>query len=143
MSLKYQSEIDALGLTFCPDAVVPETEIEAFRFSFNPIENELNFVPNVIFDRQRNSPFNYEKATAEKKCLRCGASFYLNLESAINKWNNISERIRELLGYTHIANGKLDSNDGLMRVPDITGHFTFYELETANLTTKFNLISEL
>jgi hypothetical protein len=145
MALKYQSEIDKFQLTInCPENVSPPAkEIEAFRFSFSPITHDLNFLPNVVFDRVKPIPFNYAKASAIVKCRRCGASFYINLESALNQWSNLSEQVRDSLGYTHIAAGKLDAQDGLMKEPEKSGHFGFYENDTADLTAKFNLLARL
>lgn len=144
MPLKYQTEIDQLGLSIaCPKQVKSPENIEAYRFCFNPIEHDLNFLPNVVFDRVTNNPFNYIKAPDEIRCSRCGASFYTTLQSAVSKWSALSDQIRENLGYTHIANGILSNTDGVMKEPDRTGHFGFYENDTANLATKFNLIKEL
>ena len=150
MALKYQQEIDRLSLSLsCPEGVYPPNgELPAFRLSFNPIEHPLNFLPNVVFDREKNIPFPYTKrlTTNEGKvivCKRCGASFYLSLESVRKQWENMSDQNKENFGYTHIANGTLNGKDGLMREPEKSGHFGFYEDEKANLTKKFKVSEEL
>lgn len=144
MPLKYQTEIDDLQLSIsCPTQTISPNDIEAFRFCFNPIEHDLNFLPNVVFDRRTSKPFNFKKATEDVRCSRCGASFYTTLKSAVNKWSALSDQIRENLAYTHIANGILNSTDGVMKQPDKTGHFGFYESDIANLPTKFRLITKL
>lgn len=127
MILKYQSEIDKLNLKNCPSNVSPpKEEIIAFRFSFNPIDHEHNFLPNVLIDEIKNAPFNH-KGDETLKCLRCGASFFLSQEAAINRWKNLGIRFKENYGYTHIAFGSLTEQDGLMNEP-ARKHFTFYIL---------------
>lgn len=145
MPLKYQNEIDNFQLDIqCPDAVAPpQNEIDAFRFSFSPITHKLNFLPNVVFDRLTNNPFNYNAASKVRKCSRCGASYYTSLENAQKKWATISRQIRENLGYTHIASGKLNAGDGVMKKPDADGHFGFYENDKTNFADKFALTATL
>lgn len=145
MALKYQAEIDNFGLSLtCPDNVEPPNgEIDAYRFSYNPINHHLNFLPNVVFDRLTKNPYNYNKASDHIKCSRCGASYYTSIENVKTKWALLSEQIRENLGYTHIAFGKLNNTDGLMKKPAKTGHFGFYENDTVDLSKKFSLVSEL
>jgi hypothetical protein len=145
MPLKYQSEIDNFKvLISCPEDVAnPEGELTSYRFCFSPIGHKHNFLPNVVFDRANQIPFNYDNAPNHVKCNRCGASFYTKLESIKKTWNILSAKIKENLGYTHIAEGILTKDDGLMKAPDKKGHFTFYEDANANLPAKFNLIEEL
>lgn len=144
MALKYKTEIDKFELTIdCPQsAVAIPNELPSFRFSFSPIGHEHNFLPNVVFDRVRNSSVNYAKKSPEQKCSRCGASFYQKKDDCKYAWSNLPGSIREILSYTHIAFGKLNTDDGVM-VNGINGHFTFYENEGADLKSKFELIEEL
>ena len=144
MGLKYQNEIDNFNLDIkCPDEVSEPNGIDAFRFSYNPIGHPLNFLPNVVFDRQTNGTFNYKKASDPVKCKRCGASYYTSLINAKSKWEELSEQNKQNLGYTHIANGILAPIDGLMKEPDKEGHFGFYEYENVDLAKKFKLVSEV
>lgn len=141
MQLKYQNEIDNLDLHgLCPDEVFPPSEeINVFRFSYDPIDHVLNFLPNVVFDRLKPIPFNYKTASPHVKCKRSGASYYIDADNAQDKWDNLPEQVRANLGYTHLATGTLDANDGFMRQPDIDGHFGFYESDNADLAKKFTL----
>ena len=126
MPLKYQSEIDGFELTECPVNIVAfENEVESFRFSYEPIDHDMNFLPNVVFDKAVNAPFNYDTADNARKCLRCGASFYNKIESAVSTWNNLTQQIKENLGYTHIAKGNLDNEDGVISNLGTNCHFTF------------------
>lgn len=144
MALKFQHEIDAFQLDIqCPEGVVEPNELVAFRWSYTPIEHRLNFLPNVVFDREINNGYNYNNKGSQIKCRRCAASYFTNIENAKNKWEGISLQNRLNLGYTHIASGVLEANDGVMREPDRDGHFGFYESDTANLATKFTIVGEL
>jgi hypothetical protein len=138
MPLKYQREIDDLKIDLeCPSEVSIPNNLTAYRWSFLPISHALNFVPNVVFDRETKAPFNYQIAKPQIKCKRCGASYFTNAEGAINRWENLSLQNRLNMGYTHLAIGVLDAADGVMRKPDSDGHFGFYEDEDADLVSKF------
>ncbi|MBN9483918.1 MAG: hypothetical protein J0H46_11215 [Bacteroidetes bacterium] len=144
MPLKYQKEIDGLNLqNLCPTETVSPLGVEVFRWSYNPITHERNFLPNVVFDRIINHPYPYHIKDNPTKCKRCGASFFTTIKSAVNAWENMSAQNKANLGYTHIASGILDEKDGLINKPSVTGHFGFYEFDTADLTRKFKILSEL
>ena len=50
MDLKYQADIDNFELSIdCPNAVAIKASFTAYRFSYDPISHELNFLPNVVF----------------------------------------------------------------------------------------------
>lgn len=144
MELKYQKEIDALGFEIlCPNGLTPTSErTHAFRLCFDPIDNKLNFLPNIVFDAVKKIPFNYKTASEDVKCRRCAASFYTTQDNLRKKWNSMPEMVRQNLGYTHIAEGFIDNTDGLIRPPDKNGHFGLYESKEAELHNKFSIISE-
>ncbi|HWI91207.1 MAG TPA: hypothetical protein VNT20_08020 [Flavisolibacter sp.] len=143
MTLKYQSEIDDLKLQNCPSNVSPPNgNIEAYRFSFDPIEHPDNFLPNVKIDRIKSAPFNYDNCTPEEKCLRCASSFYLSEESALKKWKKLPVKFKENYGYTHLAYGTINKEDGLMSSPE-KEHFSFYQNEKSELEQKFKNIRPL
>lgn len=143
MGLKFQAEIDKFNLVDCPSNVsVPEKDIKAYRFSFEPIEHEYNFLPNVLIDRIKNVPFNFNLCSPEKKCLRCGSSFFLSSESALSKWNKLPIQFKENYGYTHLASGTINKEDGFISIPQ-NNHFTFYQKEDVQLEKKFKNITKL
>lgn len=142
MQLKYQSEIDTFKLTDCPyDASPLIEEIQVYRYSFSPITHEWNFAPSVVIYRLKNYAHVYKDS--KEKCLRCGASYYIEKSKAFAAWKGLAEGIKDKLGYTHMAYGKLLIADGLMSKPNKYGHFTFYESDQATLTNQFRIISEL
>ena len=146
MPHKYQQEIDNFSFPpdfTCPNKVKPiNEEIIVYRFSINPVSDPLNFLPNVLFDQNRGIVTKYKKGEEEKVCLRCGASFYLSEDSAKFAWKSAAKKFRNNSGYTHIAYGKLNSNDGVMSKPH-DDHFTFYEDISANLPAKFDILCPL
>lgn len=143
MPLKYQVEIDNFGnLLTCPENVSPpQDNTEVFRFVVSPIEHQLNFVPNVVRDRELGLAYKYRNDL--DKCMRCGISLYLTLEGIADRWDQFNDKIRENLGFTHVARGVINSLDGLMRVPDENGHFGFYENEGVDIQPQFNIHVEL
>ena len=144
MPLKYQSEIDSLNLTVvCPNNTSSYDDFAAFRLSFDPIDHEHNFLPNIVFDRVKSIPYPYDKKDDTIKCSRCGSSFYNNKEKMIQSWNNLGAKIKENWGYTHIASGTLYSGDGKITPPNDRGHFGFYENDDAKLIENFKIIEEL
>lgn len=147
MALKYQNEIDNLKLEIsCPsESFETQNEIEAYRWTFDPINHQHNFLPNIVFDRVTNSTVNYSKKMPLVKCNRCGASFFTSLESAKTAFGVVNGRLSDVLKltYTHIAKGTLNKSDGLMKKPDQHGHFGFYEYEKSNLVEKFKNISTI
>ena len=145
MALKYQHEIEGLNLKdLCPTETIPPLGVEVFRWSYDPINHPNNFLPNVAFDRAVNLPYNYERKDNSIKCRRCASSFFTNISSAIKRWENLSEQNKENFGYTHIASGVLDDKDGIINKPDeSTGHFGFYEYDSADLTKKFKNVLDL
>lgn len=143
MPLKYQREIDNFNLSIpCPENAIPPDDMDAYRFSFSPVNHEHNFLPNVVFDRIRGIGPNYSKLPDARKCSRCGGSYYKTLEGAKNSWGSLAEQIRDNLGYTHVAHGVLSKEDGFI-IPPVTDHFTFYENDGVLLSEKFTLIEEL
>ncbi len=145
MKLKYQTEIDNFNLTVkCPtDVSLLEDDMYAYRFSLSPITDVLNFLPNVLYDRLKPAIFNYTKASEEKKCKRCGSSYFSDKKKAFNSWNSLSEKIQENLGYSHLAYGILKKSDGWVTNIEESSHFSFYEEENAYLFTQFQIIEEL
>lgn len=145
MELKYQNEIDnfAFQTLKCPMVNQLPNDLEAYRFSFNPIEHEDNFLPNVVFDRKRGKPFNYTKAVETVRCSRCSSSMYNTLDFARLAWKNLSPQVKENLGYTHLAKGILNNIDGLVTEINQKGHFGFYESNECNPISKFSILEEL
>jgi hypothetical protein len=67
----------------------------------------------------------------------------MNKVLAMNNWNSLAEQIRINLGYTHLAYGILQANDGLVDEPNHSGHFGFYESNQANLGKSFQIVDQI
>lgn len=147
--LKYQSEIDNLKLSIeCPYEVLSiEKDVDVFRFSHSPNINPLNCLPNIVYDRLNGGNFDYSKPGKDnKKCKRCGASFFYDPVLAKASWDSLGDKIRGLLKYTHLAKGTLSPFDGVVSKPDEFSHFGFYENENPDdnyLRKKFELLDPL
>jgi hypothetical protein len=144
MALKYQAEIDQRTLLAqCPESGTPPDNLSAYRFVYSPINHKLNFLPNIIFDKKIGIGFDYVNAEENVYCSRCGISLYDTLPNAQKAWKKLAPKIKENLGYSHIANGTLVQNDGVMKEIQNNGHFGFYEDINANLPLKFKIIEIL
>lgn len=145
MQLKYKNEIDNLKLSItCPDNFIQlAKEVEVYRVACNPITNEDNFLPNILYDRKKNlSLFDYSNNNKDeiKKCLRCGASFFKTLHRAKNLLEHITKKNKDNSGYNCVAQGNLDGTDGLVKTTDSSEHITLYEFENVELSKKFKIV---
>lgn len=142
--LKYQNLIDEQKLNSdCPNKNCrPVDNLEAFRWSFNPIAHEDNFLPKLLYDRKKGIPTRINSSDDSVLCSCCALSMFSTLEKAKTKFESIPKLNRKLLGYTHIAKGVL-TNDGLISQINNQGHFDFFEYEEVDLKAKFVIIEEL
>lgn len=143
--LKYQNEIAALELSIlCPDNFIQlSKEVEVYRVARNPVAQEDNFLPNVIYDRNNNLTFfDYTSANKDeaRKCLRCGASFFKTLQKAKNALEHFTKKNKDNAGYDCVAQGTLSESDGLVKTTDQSNHITLYQFEGALLMEKFKIV---
>lgn len=141
--LKYQDLIDSFNFRAnCPNgASILVEERLSYRWCLAPIDNELNFLPNHIYDEAKGPPPR-KNVSADENCSRCGLSFFTTLDSAKTIFNKYPKRIRGLLGYSHIAEGFIDNKDGLVK-DDKDVHFSLFEFEGVELIKKFTIVDEL
>src|SRR5258706_5804950 len=128
--LKYQSLIDDQNLQIpCPDnSCIPIQKI-AYRWVKSDFSDGQSFLPNFIYDQNRGRPPRKNDPTDDYKCSMCALSFFENINASERSVETIGgpSRIKKLLGYSHIAEGKLDRDDGLAGIVDETGHFLLFE----------------
>jgi len=131
-NLKYQEEINKLD---CDLNGFSEQKRTAFRWTFEDINDERNFLPRFLLKP------NMEKTD----CRGWGLSLFDTQESA-------KKRLKEIVGYrkflykklgTHVANGNLVDEDGISDKAHKNGHFTHFEYENVDLSVKFNIIEEI
>jgi hypothetical protein len=138
MGLRYQEEIDKRSLSIkCPFSDNRPDNIRSFRWVIDPIDHQDNFIPNVLFNERKGIPSFPIGSSAQDICLRCGISLMDSIESAKRIWGKLAPRTRKNLGYTHIAEGFIKEDDGLVIIEDIK-HFTFYENESEEFLLKKN-----
>jgi hypothetical protein len=104
-TLRYQSLIDKENLVVpCPDKQVTAIRRESYRWCNTPIDYEYNFLPNRYVDELKGK--KRRKLPGDEACCEyCAVSFFDSLVNAKEKYMGFPERIREMLGYTHIAYG--------------------------------------
>jgi hypothetical protein len=75
--------------------------------------------------------------------MSCGLSFFGSMNAAKTHFRAMAPKAKKNLGYTHIAEGKLNKDDGVASEKDKKEHFTFYEYVDANLHENFTITGEL
>ena len=138
---KYYKEISLLNLSIeCPDINEKEFEIEAYRYTYKIEVEEIDFIPQAL------KPGRPERRFAEtdlKLCNSYGISMFIDEGKAINFYNSLNRRTKELLGYKYIAKGKISNKDGYPTKIESTGHFNLHELKISVLNQKFVNSNEL
>ena len=124
----------------CPPIECISTEMQAFRFTYELIEDKRNFEPVYIKQPRR---FN-DKSDAEK-CSAFGISLFQSEDQALTKYNALQNNIRNIgkaIG-THLAKGKIDYDCGIITPIDEEGHFDLHESNTCNLHNDFIVIKKI
>jgi len=141
MNFKYKSKMLEAGVgDVCPPTESISQEIQAFRFIYEKIEDDRNFVPAYIKKPQR---FNDKSDT--EKCSGFGVSLYKSEEHAIKKYSalaNIIQNIGKTIG-THLAQGKVLKDFGVITPIDIEGHFDLHEFDSCNLQNSFVVVRKI
>ncbi|MCU0346679.1 MAG: hypothetical protein MUC59_07035 [Saprospiraceae bacterium] len=133
---KYNEWVKALK-TSCPPENYEGRETIGYRWVFEPIMDERNFLPQY-FKVNRYKWSGNEIVI----CQALGLSFFETLEAAILRFNELKATmgmpIYDKIA-THVAVVKLAAQGGVSSQPDKHGHFTFHPYETADLA----LVSEI
>ena len=143
MSFKYQELIDEQSLTVeCPPNHLDQYSGEAFRFCKETISKN-DFLPTLLVDRTKNPPPRRNFESDNERCKACSLSLFESKEAISKKFKSFPKRTKQLLGFTHIAKGGLDEEDGLASEVERSGHFSFFEYEKAHIAKKFTVIEPL
>jgi hypothetical protein len=141
---KYQWLVNELRINhMCPFHTCKEDVILAFRWADNSNDYEDNFLPRILIDRKRNVPSRQNDSSEESLCSRCGLSMFNSFEHAKKNYSGLPDRTKNLLGYTHIVSGQIDSNDGIVTIPNKHGHFDIFEYKNTSLIEKFSIVEEI
>jgi hypothetical protein len=138
---KYQPMIESLAN--CPPAHYESPEFVAYRFVFGDLTHQNNFLPVLEFKPKRINA--QEFASEQAKCLGYALSLFDSLEHAQRRYQQISrynKNFYKTVG-THVAEGEIESTDGLASPVDDNGHISLHEFEGADLPAKFRVIAEV
>lgn len=138
-AFKYQYLFEEYKITeLCPlKGCTPQNRL-SYRWIYAPIDHELNFMPNSIFDTKRNKPRRInDKTDLGFICSYCSVSLFDTLENAKKVFKNLPPSAQTNLGYTHVAEGIVTETDGVMDSISSHGHFNFFEYENMKYTERF------
>ncbi|HKR02988.1 MAG TPA: hypothetical protein VJY62_00015 [Bacteroidia bacterium] len=132
---KYEADHKAHAPVDCPPNEASSLKRTAFRYVNNPITTD-NFKTYIQLGWN-------PKATdpAHKICKACGLSMYSTKDKAYKKYRGNPNKSN--VKYTHIAEGVIESTDGIYAKPRSDGHFTLHEFEGVTLINKFKVVAEL
>lgn len=144
MELKYKQLIDNQGLTITcpPENCKINNKLEAVRWVVQPVENELNFLPNHLYNQKRGAPVR--PMSEHLKCGNCSLSFHTSIQASVNAFYALSSNLQQKLGYTHVAHGTIESGCGMITETNpITQHFEFFESPNLHWINNFTIHSQL
>ena len=120
---KYQTYFENLTVP-CPPADYEAQNKTAFRWIFDELEGEDNFIP-VYF----KNPKRFNEKSDKERCRALGLSFFDTLEMAERRFLQLKKRLGQeaykTLG-THVASGEIAEEDGVNSIADVGGHFTHH-----------------
>lgn len=141
--LKYQSLIEELEHKLkCNFENFSENERECFRFTFDSIDNEKNFLPVYVLAPRR---LKDSMRNGSISCIGFALSFYQDKESAIRSYKDMVDRkpnLSKKLG-THLAKGLVKEEDGISDEANVKSHFSFFEYEISDIKDRFEVIQQL
>jgi len=141
---KYQWLMDKVGLKEpCPFTNCKEAELKGFRWTFEKIEHDDNFLPKMLFDEKRKMATRFNSDEDLLKCSCCALSMFKTLDAATKRYNGMPKRVRQLLGYTNVASGDITKKIGVVTSDSRSEHFDLFEYEKVELNKSFQIIAAL
>lgn len=139
--MRFKYHIFVHDLTDCPPSHAYAQDLTAFRFVFNQIDDQRNFVPVYILKPKRR----LARDPHYKTCSGYGLSLFDSLENACKRYADLVESVPnfpQTVG-THIAKGQSNKSDGVVTEPNADGHLTLYEFEHIDLQVKFQIVHQV
>ncbi len=139
MEFCYKSEIKKLNPT-CPPVEYFPIEIDCYRWVFDDIQDINNFKAQA-----EKNPKILNSKTDEKKCEIYALSFHTTEKSSRKHFDYFlaqNPKAYKRLG-THIAQGKIEKNDGVSGPTDNLKHFNFHHIKEHDFHNKFKIIGKL
>lgn len=122
----------------CPPPKSVSSNIPAFRWVYERIEDEFTFTPQGLKPNRRiNSKDDLEK------CSFLGLSMFETLEKAQEHFNVFPKTTQLKMGYKNIAVGDIEKSDGVITEINKDGHFDLHEYERVDLSLKFKIVGSL
>jgi len=138
--LQNQKIIDTLTIK-CPGEDFMERETIAYRWVFDDLEDEKNFMPQFL-----KQPKRFNNKPPKMICQSLGLSLYKKEKQARKKFlflqKQLTDKAYKKLG-TKLAVGKLELPLGLMNNASKDGHFTHYPYENVDLKIYFQMNGDL
>jgi hypothetical protein len=101
------------------------------------------FLPKIAYDALKGMPFRINNPNDRLLCSCCALSMFDSLEAARKRFMGIPKRNRDLLGYTHVSQGFITVEDGLVSEIGRDGHFDFFEYSDVELRHSFTSIFKI
>lgn len=139
---EYLQKVREIHEIECPFEDAQNLSLEAFRWVDEPMIEE-NFIPASAFDELNGKKPRKFPNGSKENCMYHGLSLFISQQKAKDRFNSFPPNVRKMIGYTHIAKGMLDEDDGVSTSADKNGHFTFFEYDGVILIDKFEIISQL
>ncbi len=136
MDLKYGRELRRYNS--CPPPKAVARAQTAFRFVFDRIDDERNFLPAARRDPQRTFK-------RDALCISMSLSLFDTRDQAANHYAALKQRHRNVhktIG-THLAKGNIKATDGVATPSQPSGHFSFFESKGTDLATTFEIAEPL
>ena len=128
----------------CPCEKATPKNSTAFRWVHSDINHENNFLPpGIIAIKQKRKPRIFPPNQKENYCNIFALSLFDTENNAIKRFKNFPKRIQKMLGFTNVAMGEIETNDGVLTGINSYGHFDLHEFEEASLVSKFTIKKEL
>jgi hypothetical protein len=136
--LKYQAQID--DVEDCPESCDPSARnCDAYRIVHSELSHKNNSLPTAVIDPSLYPPDH------EMHCYSWALSVFASKEQAEAKFNKCiraRQILRERIG-NHLAVAKLTADDGLVTKPANSGHFSFFEFETFDFSSRFSILGKI
>ncbi len=137
---EHQELLDNLTVP-CPPEDFEERETVAYRWVFETIADELNFVPQYL-----KNPRRFKLKEDRIKCIALGLSFFDSEKNARWRFEDLKKTLPEDVWHRmekNIASGTLKPDFGVHNEPNHEGHFTFYPFEQIDLKQHFIITASL
>ena len=140
MEFKYQDEYDKLSSACHPTDHAARNIDPVYRWVFGKIDDARNFAPQFY-----RIPKRFLNESDLTKCKALGLSLFNDLDSSIERFNELKEYIGEKVYSTlgnRIAKGNIEGTDGVNGKIERLSHFTHHSAETADYANRFTLIEK-